>query len=58
MLASASALIIAAMAIYFWPGRNRRSAHAPNNASVAVLPLSDMSPDKYQDIFPMDSPKS
>ena len=51
LMLAASALIIAAMAIYFWPGRNRRSAHAPNNASVAVLPFSDMSPDKDQEYF-------
>jgi TolB-like protein/DNA-binding winged helix-turn-helix (wHTH) protein/Flp pilus assembly protein TadD len=48
---AASVVIIAAIVIYFWPGRNKRSAHAPNNTSIAVLPFSDMSPDKNQEYF-------
>jgi TolB-like protein/DNA-binding winged helix-turn-helix (wHTH) protein/Flp pilus assembly protein TadD len=46
-----SVLIVAAIAIYFWPGRSKRSAHAPTNASIAVLPFADMSPDKDQEYF-------
>ena len=51
ILGAASILIIAAIAIYFWSGRNKHNAHAPNSASVAVLPFSDMSPDKDQEYF-------
>jgi TolB-like protein/DNA-binding winged helix-turn-helix (wHTH) protein/Flp pilus assembly protein TadD len=43
--------IIAVIATHFWSGRNKRSAHAPNNTSVAVLPFADMSPDKDQEYF-------
>ena len=51
LMLAASVLITAAMAIYFWSGRNNRSAQAPNNTSIAVLPFSDMSPDKDQAYF-------
>jgi TolB-like protein/DNA-binding winged helix-turn-helix (wHTH) protein/Tfp pilus assembly protein PilF len=51
ILGAATVLIIAAIALYFWPGRNKRTAHAPNNTSVAVLPFADMSPNKDQEYF-------
>ena len=46
-----SVLIIAAIAIYFWPGRNKPNPPALNNTSIAVLPFADMSPDIGQEYF-------
>jgi len=44
-------LIAAAMAVYFWPARNKPIARALNNSSIAVLPFADLSPGKDQDYF-------
>ena len=44
-------LIAAAMAVYFWPARNKPIARALNNSSIAVLPFADLSPGKDQEYF-------
>ena len=44
-------LIATAMAVYFWPARNKPIARALNNSSIAVLPFADLSPGKDQEYF-------
>jgi TolB-like protein/DNA-binding winged helix-turn-helix (wHTH) protein/Tfp pilus assembly protein PilF len=43
--------ITVAMAIYFWPGRNKPNAPSLHDNSIAVLPFADMSPGKDQEYF-------
>ena len=44
-------IIATAMAVYFWPARNKPIARALNNSSIAVLPFADLSPGKDQEYF-------
>jgi TolB-like protein/DNA-binding winged helix-turn-helix (wHTH) protein/Tfp pilus assembly protein PilF len=45
------ALIVAGVAVYFWPARNKPSTRALNNSSIAVLPFADLSPGKDEEYF-------
>src|SRR5258708_4450556 len=47
----AAVVAAAAIAAYFRPGRSAVNASALNNASIAVLPFTDMSPAKDQEYF-------
>jgi TolB-like protein/DNA-binding winged helix-turn-helix (wHTH) protein/Flp pilus assembly protein TadD len=48
---AALAIAAAALAIYFWPPRNRPHAPTLNSSSIAVLPFADLSPGKDQEYF-------
>ena len=49
--AALAVLIAMTVAGAFWMGRTRRAAMSAQNASIAVLPFADMSPDKSQEYF-------